>query len=228
MNYLVDGVRRSLPGECGEGWRPVAVDPGPWNSCFGAPGARGSAVGGAGIPPGLMVGDSARRLSGRDSSNNILVYWSGSVGERPADGAACWLFDSSVREWFPGGIRAAGSLFLAPGLSGPAAPGEPAAPELDPPPDPALCDRELRARLEVMDGPFSVGRVNYLVSGVQSGMAGCSGESWAPVAVEFGPLVSCFDVPGGRRRRLAASCCPSPWPRAAPFLGPLPATGWAT
>ena len=230
MNYLVDGVRRSLPGECGEGWRPVAVDPGPWNSCFGAPGARGAAVGGAAVPPGLMVGgaavppglmvgDSARRLSGRDSSNNILVYWSGSVGERPADGAACWLFDSSVREWFPGGIRAAGSLFLAPGLSGPAAPGEPAAPELDPPPDPALCDRELRARLEVMDGPFSVGRVNYLVSGVQSGMAGCSGESWAPVAVEFGPLVSCFDVPGGPALEVGGVALPV---SLAPGLGAVP------
>ena len=197
MNYLVDGVRRSLPGECREGWYPVAVDPGPWNSCFGAPGSRGSVVVGAAVPSGLMVGDSARRLSGRDSSNNILVYWSASVGERPADGAACWLFDSSVREWFSGGVHAGGSLFLVADPAGPAAPGPLAAQAPAPPPDPVLCDLYLKAGLEEMDGPFSVGRVNYLVSGVQSGMAGCSGESWAPVAVEFGPLVSCFDVPGG-------------------------------
>ena len=78
---------------------------------------------GAGVPPGLMVGDSARRLSGRDSSNNILVYWSASVGERPSDGAACWLFDSSVREWFSGGVHAGGLLFLVADPSGPAAPG---------------------------------------------------------------------------------------------------------
>ena len=56
MNYLVEEVRRSLPGECGVGWSPVVVDPGPWDSCFGSPGARGAAVGGAGVPPGLMVG----------------------------------------------------------------------------------------------------------------------------------------------------------------------------
>ena len=196
MNYLVEEVRRSLPGECGVGWSPLVVDPGPWDSCFGSPGARGASVGGAGVPPGLMVGDSARRLSGRDSSNNILVYWSASLGERPSDGAACWLFDSSVREWFSGGVHAGGSLFLAAGPSGPAAPGPLAAQAPAPPPDPVLCDLYLKAGLEEMDGAFSVGRVNYLVSRVQSEQPGCSGESWAPVSVEFGPPVSCFDVPG--------------------------------
>ena len=198
MNYLVEEVRRSLPGECGVGWSPLVVDPGPWDSCFGSPGARGASVGGAGVPPGLMVGDSARRLSGRDSSNNILVYWSASLGERPSDGAACWLFDSSVREWFSGGVHAGGSLFLTAGASGSAAPGplDAPAPAPAPPPDPVLCDLYLKAGLEAMNGAFSVGRVNYLVSRVQSEQADCSGESWAPVSVEFGPPVSCFDVPG--------------------------------
>ena len=41
------------------------------------------------------------------------------MGERPSDGAACWLFDSSVREWFSGGsalpVSLAGDGGLAPG-----------------------------------------------------------------------------------------------------------------
>ena len=33
-------VISSIPEECGSGWRRVAVDPGPWGTCFGAPGER--------------------------------------------------------------------------------------------------------------------------------------------------------------------------------------------
>ena len=89
-----------------------------------------------------------------------------------------------------------GSLFLVADPPGPAAPGPLAASTPAPPPTPVLCDLYLKAGLEEMDGPFSVGRVNYLVSRVQSEQAGCSGECWAPVSVEFGPPVSCFDVSG--------------------------------
>ena len=45
MDRVVEVVRSSHQGECGSGWRPVAVDPGPWGACFGAPGERGSLVG---------------------------------------------------------------------------------------------------------------------------------------------------------------------------------------
>ena len=82
-------VISSIPEECGSGWRPVAVDPGPWGTCFGAPGERGSLVGGVPVPPGLMEGRSARWASGRDSSNNVIVYWSEDSLERPSGGARC-------------------------------------------------------------------------------------------------------------------------------------------
>ena len=92
-------VISSIPEECGFGWRPVAVDPGPWGTCFGAPGERGSLVGDVLVPPGLMEGEPARWTSGRHSSNNVLVYWSEDSLERPSGGAGCWLFDSSARSW---------------------------------------------------------------------------------------------------------------------------------
>ena len=56
-------------------------------------------MGGVPVPPGLMEGRSARWASGRDSSNNVLVYWSEDSLERPSGGAGCWLFDSSSRSW---------------------------------------------------------------------------------------------------------------------------------
>ena len=40
-----------------------------------------------------------RITSGRDSGNNILVYWSEDVANRPADGATCWLYVANQRIW---------------------------------------------------------------------------------------------------------------------------------
>ena len=48
---------------------------------------------------GLLEGESARWTSGRDFSNNVLVYWSEDSRERPSAGAGCWLFDSSSGSW---------------------------------------------------------------------------------------------------------------------------------
>ena len=46
MDRVVEAVRSSHPEECGSGWRPVAVDPGPWGTCFGA--SRGARFPGRG------------------------------------------------------------------------------------------------------------------------------------------------------------------------------------
>ena len=116
MDRVVEVVRSSHPEECGSGWRPVAVDPGPWGTCFGAPGERGYLVGGVPAPPGLMEGGSARWASGRDSSNNVLVYWSEDSRERPSGGAGCWLFDSSSRSWSANRGLAGASFFALPRL----------------------------------------------------------------------------------------------------------------
>ena len=117
---------------------------------------------------------------------------------------------------------------MAAGPSGPAAPGPLAAQAPAPPPDPVLCDLYLKAGLEEMNGAFSVGRVNYLVSRVQSEQPGCSGESWAPVSVEFGPPVSCFDVPGQPGLEVGGAALPVSLAGDGGLAPPLPATLWAT
>ena len=48
--------------------------------------------------PGSHVGE-VRRNSGRDSSNNIIVYWSSDPQQGPSDDARCWLYVSSSRTW---------------------------------------------------------------------------------------------------------------------------------
>ena len=150
-------VISSIPEECGAGWRPVAVDPGPWGTCFGAPGESGLSVGDVPVPPGLMEGRPARRASGRDSSNNVLVYWSEDSLERPSGGAGCWLFDSSARSWSANRGLAGVSFFSPPrlGVWEPRLPGHnrtllSAA---------AACSG---GRLEVLGGIFSTGRADCL------------------------------------------------------------------
>ncbi len=114
-------VISSIPEECGAGWRPVAVDPGPWGTSRGAgfpgggrsgpSGADGRPVGPLGLGPGL--------------TNNVLVYWSEDSLERPSGGAGCWLFDSSSRSWSANRGLAGASFFSLPrlGVWEPPAPG---------------------------------------------------------------------------------------------------------
>ena len=99
-------------------WDPLPVDAASAgqgaedaNQCFGtaqddstgAVTAAGSEVGDSVVPRGLRVKNSmtegARLTSGRDSGNNILVYWSEDVSDRPADGATCWLYVANQRIW---------------------------------------------------------------------------------------------------------------------------------
>ena len=40
-----------------------------------------------------------RATSGRDSNNNIIVYWSAAPGRGPADGSICWLYVSRFKFW---------------------------------------------------------------------------------------------------------------------------------
>ena len=41
-----------------------------------------------------------RSSSGRDSENNIIVYWSDAVANRPSDAASCWLFYARLNSWY--------------------------------------------------------------------------------------------------------------------------------
>ena len=40
-----------------------------------------------------------RASSGRDSDNNVLVYFSDTLSKRPSDGASCWLYLARLKTW---------------------------------------------------------------------------------------------------------------------------------
>ena len=77
-------------------------------TCFGGTAiaaATGAAaeVGSQKVPRGLRVGNAdagaVRNNSGRDSDNDIIVYWATAAESRPSDGAICWLYVSRLRSW---------------------------------------------------------------------------------------------------------------------------------
>ena len=84
-------------------WNPEAIDMDGTGKCYSAtPGAVSPIpVGDQDLPDGLTRGDpaSARATSGRDSENNIIVYWSDDEARRPSDAASCWLYFSRLRSW---------------------------------------------------------------------------------------------------------------------------------
>ena len=56
------------------------------------------------IPSGLIVGEvktaaKTRTKSGRDSENNIIVYFNLDVSSRPSDGASCWMYYARLKAW---------------------------------------------------------------------------------------------------------------------------------
>ena len=48
---------------------------------------------------GFEPADTLRNTSGRDSDNNVLVYWSATAGSTPADNSKCWLYVSRLNVW---------------------------------------------------------------------------------------------------------------------------------
>ena len=90
-------------------WKPVAIDMDDGNGlCYRAAGGYTVGetelkVGGQALPGGLqrMVGvdQVPSHASGRDSGNNIIVYWADETLYRPTDAASCWLYYSDLRTW---------------------------------------------------------------------------------------------------------------------------------
>ena len=109
-------------------WQPVAVDMGDAAAATGTvdngpDGEKGMCFrSGGGFSEGvaleeIKVGDQSfprglarvtgnddeefypRSTSGRDSENNIIVYWADDVSKRPSDAASCWLYFSRLRTW---------------------------------------------------------------------------------------------------------------------------------
>ena len=67
------------------------------------PAITNAQVGDQKVPRGLRAQNNddgnIRATSGRDSDNNIIVYWADDTAERPSDGAACWLYSDRLRTW---------------------------------------------------------------------------------------------------------------------------------
>ena len=114
MNLVVRQIQEQR-SECGaDVWNPdvvdmpAAADPEMcWNQvsavATGVASTSGAwgVVGGSQVPRGLRVGNeedgNVWATSGRDSDNNIIVYWN--KARHPADGARCWLYNSRLRTW---------------------------------------------------------------------------------------------------------------------------------
>ena len=60
-------------------------------------------VGNTVVPAGLRDDNDltkpVRGSSGRDSSNNVIVYWSAASENRPQDNAVCWLYVARLNSW---------------------------------------------------------------------------------------------------------------------------------
>ena len=113
MNVVVAQIQSQQEECASDVWGPAVIDLGEGNT----PEDKGHCYDGAGvagvvfptsvpkietqeIPSGLVVGtDATRTKSGRDSENNIVVYFNLGAAERPSDGASCWLYYSRLKAW---------------------------------------------------------------------------------------------------------------------------------
>ena len=118
MNVVIAQIQ-SQHGECAKDvWGPVVLDldsgvsvADDKGNCYGTAGEAGKVtdtaspkVGTQELPSGLIVGEvkkdaPTRKKSGRDSENNIIVYFNLNVADRPSDGASCWHYYSRLRAW---------------------------------------------------------------------------------------------------------------------------------
>ena len=119
MNQVIDQIQTQR-GECPKDvWDPLVIDldtnaDSPAGKCFSvtagtlpAAAATMPMIGSQVIPTSLgKVASSTKywvqKESGRDSDNNILVYFSDSLSNRPSDGASCWLYYARLRTWHHG------------------------------------------------------------------------------------------------------------------------------
>ena len=118
MDVVVAQIQ-SQHSECaGDVWAPKVIDldsaasvENDKGNCFGTAGTAGARaddknplIGDRELPGSLMVGTVAagqktRTASGRDSDNNVLVFFHLSAGSRPSDGASCWLYYARLKQW---------------------------------------------------------------------------------------------------------------------------------
>ena len=121
MDTLVSQIQ-SQQQECdAEVWDPEVVDLSTTatpdtakGNCYGVDGDSAGhdtpeklpSVGTQRMPTSLAQPDSstppkykARTKSGRDSENNIILFFDLDVAKRPSDGASCWLYYARLKQW---------------------------------------------------------------------------------------------------------------------------------
>ena len=118
MNTVIAQIQSQNEDCSSDVWAPDVVDHGGTGDdatgmCFsstagtafaGKDDAEDWMVGDQSIAEGLLRKDASdkyapRTTSGRDSDNNVIVYWSEEVADRPSDGASCWLYFARLRSW---------------------------------------------------------------------------------------------------------------------------------
>ena len=124
MNVVIAQIQSQQQECASDVWDPEAVDMGTpvattgviavgvaSGQCFTAAGGYAATatsepeVGDQKLPKsltrefGTTKAISPRSTSGRDSDNNIIVYWPSDVSNRPSDAASCWLYYARLRSW---------------------------------------------------------------------------------------------------------------------------------
>ena len=120
MNVVVAQIQSQNVDCSSDVWGPMVLDlnttgtaanDADKGNCYGTAGTAGAVgetespkVGTQEIPDGLIVGvvvkDALTRTkSGRDSENNIVVYFNLAAANRPSDGASCWMYYSRLKAW---------------------------------------------------------------------------------------------------------------------------------
>ena len=115
MNVVVAQIQSQNSDCSSDVWAPVvldldtaATDADDKGNCYGTAGtvallSTSPKVGPQDLPSGLVVGTGTtaktRDKSGRDSENNVIVYFNLAAASRPSDGASCWLYYARLKSW---------------------------------------------------------------------------------------------------------------------------------
>ena len=107
MNEVIRQIQAQRDDCVSELWNPSAGDLGGtgvadcWSTAPTYANPLTGKVGDLTVPrtlySGFNTGAALRTASGRDSDNNIIVYWL--TANKPADNAECWLYVSRLNNW---------------------------------------------------------------------------------------------------------------------------------
>ena len=116
MNVVIAQIQAQRDECSSEVWDPEVDDTKVTQPFGDAEACWGTSTPASGTPPtwtGVELGDTeiprslhdendetkaVRKTSGRDSDNNVIVYW-GNADKRPTDDAKCWIYVSRLRIW---------------------------------------------------------------------------------------------------------------------------------